>query len=272
MSEITDIGENEALSPTEAIEGNYLEWYQEFDEQNWQKEYSLHNPDHIRADFESADLLIQAALKGNDSDPLGIIKDLEAWNKDRPEAKISREELPLVVRIAFAAHDLGNIASQAKEVDGKLSLDYFKDGYKAKNAEARSQQIAEQVIKASELIQDQKDRFQPLVNHLVNETKYDFGEKTQFQVFMRVVDQIGNDLFSSNENRVIGLLMEMANENPEAVFVPDAFFNFSLRRFGELVPSEKTREAVLAIWGKDLPDEIPGLEKGKVRVEDWLAM
>jgi len=210
-------------------------------------------------------------LKGNDNDPLEIIKDLEAWNQDHPEAKISREELPFVVSDTFAVHDTGNIASRTKEVEGKLSLDYFKDGYRAKNAEARSQQIAEEVIKASGLPRDQKDRFLLLVNHLIGETKYLFDKKTQFRVFMRVVDQIGNDLFSSNENRVTGLLMEMANEDPEAEFVPDLVFNFSRRRFAQLVPDEGARKAILAIWGKEMPDEIPNLQKEKVRVKDWLA-
>ena len=90
-----------------------------------------------------------------------------------------------------------------------------------------------------------------------------------FAVPVRVIDQIGNDLFSPDDEREMGLLLEISRENPRTEFFPYHFFNFARERFSQLVPEKKTREAVLAVWGKQLPPESDSPENF-VSITAWL--
>lgn len=252
---------------TDEITRECLGWHNEFDQKIWKNEASFHNAEHIRATIIAAEILVEKALTGND--PLKIMDDLEKWNREHPSKQIEREELSKVVRLAFASHDLGNIAQEATEQDGKVSL-IFLPQYMAKGGEDRSQKIAKTVMENSKIPEEQKRKWLPLVQHLINETKFMLEGKVSFGVFTRVVDQIGNNLFNTNEKMVIGLLKEMLVENPQAEFTPYSFFNFAKGRFGQLVPNENTRASILEIWGKKLPEDKKELSQKPVKVEDWL--
>lgn len=251
-----------------------LSWHDRFDErwvdEKGQRKESFHNAEHIRATLVSARLLVEAARTGND--PLGIIDDLKKWNQRHPDIQIMDEELGEVTDLAFGCHDLGNIAKGVILEDSGVKLDFL-DAYRAVNAEERAQDIAAAIIQNSGLEEDKKRRYIPLVRHLINETKYMFGgegENAPFARFMRVVDQIGNDLFSKNANRIIGLLEEMREEDPEAKFVAYTFFNFPRVRFPQLEASEENRSAVLKIWHRELPKVNPHLPKKEQIVKDWV--
>lgn len=268
MSEAPEAGEVKEISPTEKIVGQCQKWHWEFNEQFWSGKDSFHNAEHIQATILAAEKLIEAALAGND--PLGIMKDLEKWNKQHPGSEIKKKELLDVVKLAFAFHDLGNIAQETStQPDGKIELDFL-DKYQAKGAEERSQKIAEAVIMASDIPPEQKKRFLPFVLHLISETTYMPRKEAPFGIFVRVVDQIGNDLFSKNERRVNGLLEEMYAENPDAEFLPYFFFNFARERFEQLVPDDDTRDSILKIWDKKLPEEKRNLGKKPIKVRKWL--
>jgi len=212
--------------------------------------------------------LIKAALNGND--PLGIMADLTKWNEQHPDGQIKQEELLTVIKLAFACHDLGNIAEKALIGPNNETRLVFLSQYKADGAEDRSQEITEIVIKASPMPEEQKARFLPLIQHLINETKFMPEKEAPFGIFSRVVDQIGNDLFNTNEERIVGLLEEMGAENPYAEFLPYFFFNFARERFGQLVPNDNERASILGIWGKELPEEKIGLSQEPIKVTEWL--
>lgn len=256
------------ISPSNEVVSQSLAWHDEFNRKSWQGKDSFHDREHVRATLTAAGRLIEAAQAGND--PLGILDDLRRWNEQHPETQISQDELPEVIKITFALHDTGNIAERVIKRNGKSLESVFYEHYKADNAESRSQEIAEKVIGASRLTEDQKRKFLSLVKHLINETKFALSGDVPFGVFARVVDQVGNAIFNENEKMVIGFLEEMRTEDPCAEFPPAFFFNFARRRFEQLVPEEKTRFSVLEIWGKELPEEKKGLEEELVTIADWL--
>ena len=212
-------------------------------------------------------MLVNAASSGND--PLGLMNDLAKWNKEHSDEQIEKSELPVVVSLAFACHDLGNIAEEILEEDGKVKLSFLLQ-YQTQGAEDKSQQIAEKVIKSSDIPEEQKRRFLPLVLHLINETKFQPDGEALFGVFARVVDQIGNDLFSKNERRIYGLLEEMYAENLQAQFNTYFFFNFARKRFIQLVPDETARNIILIIWNKKLPEEKTEFVDRSIKVKDWI--
>jgi len=98
--------------------GKALAHHEEFDETVWGKDKpSFHNKWHILADIKAAKIYVESVLndfKKNPeqvNDPLGILRSLDAWNSDpdNTDAQISKKELPDLIRLAFAGHDLGYI-------------------------------------------------------------------------------------------------------------------------------------------------------------------
>lgn len=215
----------------------------------------LSNNDRPKVDSDNKE---SSAEENND--PLGIKGDLEKWNNEHPNLKIKDNEFSFVVRMAFAAHDLGNIASGFDE-NGNI---VFLDKYQAKDAEERSKEIAKFLISQSSLDDDQKRRFLPLITHLIDQTKYFFdegGKDKLFARFVRVVDQIGGNLFSKDypndqQDLSLGVLYETIYEKGESTFTPNVLFNFVVNRFPELVEDENLRNNILRIFGKSLPNKI----------------
>lgn len=235
-----------------------LEYHEKFDIE-WRKKgrVSYHNENHVNATLDAAQKLVDAALKDN-NDPLGILNDLQIWNDNHRDAVVGQDDFIYVVRMAFAAHDLGNIAYVE---NGKI---IYLDKYQADGAEDRSKQIAERLISQSKLTDDQKRRFLPLITHLIDQTKYFFdegGKDKLFARFVRVVDQIGGNLFSKDypndqQDLSLGVLYETIYEKGESTFTPNVLFNFVVNRFPELVEDENLRNNILRIFGKSLPNKI----------------
>jgi len=239
-----------------------LGWHDEFD-QRWGKD-SFHNRHHIEATMKAASTLVAKAMEGND--PLGILQDLKDWNDKNPSSQVTNDELPTVVSLAFALHDLGNIASGLK--NGKIT---FLDKYQANGAEERSQEIAEEVINNSKLSSNQKQRWLPLIKHLIGQTTYQPQGQEPFGLFARVADQIGNGVLNIKRDEMVdGLLNEMVGENPDATFKPYFFYNFVHERFPQLVPDEATREKILGIWQKNLPPKKENLPSKEIKIRNWL--
>lgn len=268
--QMPEIGEQEQkdTSLVKKITDQCLVWHQEFNSAYWQKKPSFHDQDHVLATIKAGTRLWQAACQ-EDRDPLEIKRNLELWNQSHPRNAVDEAELGKGMEIAFACHDLGNIAAKAKKENGGVKI-IFHDAYRAKGAEERSQKIAKTIIKVSDLDEELKGRLLPLVVHLIGEAVYTGGQDKPFGVMVRVVDQIGNDLFNANQEKAKGLLEEMRAEDAGATFNPDFFFNFARQRFPQLVASQATRQAILEIWEKSLAGEVTGLPNEQVSVRDFL--
>lgn len=265
----------------ERIGNQSREWHDQFDREIWGEKLSFHNWKHVEAVEKAGTLLIEAVIKGHD--PLGLKEHIDRWNKDNPEAQIkSLEDFATIYRIAVYCHDNGNIIRQLDFSDGHCSPIYL-DGYTADNAENRSIEIATALIDMSSLTNEDKTRLKKIVAHLIEQTRFGYDKndsegKLPFAKLMRVADQIGNDFFSTNEERVWGLLEEQLGEKPDSQIDPHYFFNFVLERFPQLVKDENIRNQILQIWGVSMPKErlnlpqgIP-LSKDKVPVANFIKL
>lgn len=227
----------------EVLVNKALNFHKEFDKK-WRENYpySFHNQYHIKACITSIKKLLEAALKGKD--PLGIKKDLDKWNQEH-KSNISLKDFILILILAFAFHDLGNISEVR---DGEIT---FLDGYKSEGAEERSKEIALKLMNGKI-----KGEWQELILHLIEETKFNITEERPFSILVRVIDQIGGNLFNEDRTRVLGLILELVKEKGRFAFNPYKFFNFVRIRIGELIKQPETRELVLKIWGRGLPKPI----------------
>jgi hypothetical protein len=215
----------EISSKAEKIIQLSFNFHKEFD-RRWKEEKrhfaSYHNRNHIQATIDAATQLINKAFNG-EMDPLDLTKDLQKWNQANPNSQITGDEFLEVVRLAFSMHDLGNIASGVK-VDEKGDLKpYYLDGYTAKGAEERSVKIAEEIVNNSGLDEEKKNRYLLLIKHLIEQTTFqptDEDKNKPFATFVRVVDQIGGNLFNrqSRKEIVFGLIEEGIFENKEFNF------------------------------------------------------
>ncbi len=250
----------EQLSPQEIWE-KCLTWHDTFDSEVWNNKDSFHNRRHIEAVVGAVKKYMDGCSR--DDDPLELYKSLDLWNNSHPDLIIPEDELSEAIMFAIYTHDTGNIISFLSVRSGNIKPSFLpnytagKDVFTGKVAEERSQAIAEFLINNSNLGEEKKQRYNQFVKHLINETKYmPEDQKSPFSVFMRVMDQIGNDLFSQNERRLLGLIYENGIENPFAEVNPYFFVNFVRERFKQLVTDENDRQRILEIWGKNLPDEV----------------
>ncbi len=245
-----------------------LNWHKKFKQEHWQGKASFHDEYHIQSTLEAVTLLIRAARKIS-TDPLKILADLETWNTQHPEIQITEDEFGLAARLAFACHDLGNILKTTILENNQVEPVFWQT-YTAQNAEARSQAAASALIHASKLPETLKLKLLPLVNHLIDQTQFALAEPVPFYRFAKVVDQIGNSLFTTNRECQVGLLEEMVGENPDTEINPFQFFNFARIRFPELLPDETARHQILHIWGKDLPEEKTEFSHQSTKAATWL--
>jgi hypothetical protein len=258
----------EHLQPENEIIEQCLDWHQEFDRYHWKK-ISFHNVRHITTCLISARALLDKALYTPD-DPLNINQDLDSYNQVAASPhKLSQDDLYLATLIAFACHDLGNIAEDIVLENGKLKIVFQKSGYKAKDAEERSSSMAKTIIGNSKLSTRQKERLTPIVQHLIKQSTFDLDSTALFGRMVRVVDQIGSAVFLPDNTRVPGLLTESLNEGM-TVFNPDEYYNFARKRMVELVGDSKDRVNVLAVWQTDLP-RLKDVPKSPQNIERWLA-
>jgi len=227
----------------EVLVNKALNFHKEFDKK-WRENYpySFHNQYHIKACINSIKKLLEAALKGKD--PLKIKEDLDKWNQEH-KSHITLEDFTLILILAFAFHDLGNIAEVR---DGEIT---FLDGYKSEGAEERSKEIALKLMEKKKI----KREWQELILHLIEETKFNIEDVRPFSILVRVIDQIGGNLFNEDKTRVLGLILELVREKGIFTFNPYNFFNFVRIRIEELITQQEIK-SVLEIWGKDLPKPI----------------
>lgn len=206
--------------------------------------FSFHNENHVRAVMLASKLLVQAALNDSSRDPIIIIQSLTNWNQKHPEGQITKKELSIIIQLAFAFHDLGNIARME---DGQLIYlpTYCARGLKegdSKEAEERSCEIAQYLLGRSSLLEDQKKRFLPLIKHLIMQTKFVYdqdqeekGYEKPFAVFARFCDQICNAVVSTDWNHPLGLAFENWQVDPEVEVNLFYYFNFVLLRAESLL-------------------------------------
>ncbi len=217
---------------------------------------SYHNEHHIRSVVDCVRAVFGQALTG--PDPFCLREDLDRWNRARPP--LSFDELAWVSTIAFACHDLGNIAEGPDIVtagDGRPGI-AFRAWYDSSTlhpaplVEIRSADIADGLLRALVPEPGFRDRFEPAIRHLVMQTVFHF-EKTEsenpFWLMMQTVDMIGSYFFSpvSRCEAVAGLFAEMRVQKLGSV--PVVGFLTSLKeRFDNLLKSPSDRDAVLAVF------------------------
>jgi len=256
-----------------------LNFHKEFD-RRWKEDKrhfaSYHNENHIQATIDAATQLINKAFN-EEMDPLDLRKHLQNWNQANPNAQITKSEFLEVVCLAFSMHDLGNIACGVKvDEKGDLQLDYL-DGYTAKGAEERSVKIAEEIVNNSDLDEEKKNRYLLLIKHLIEQTTFqptDEDKNKPFANFVRVVDQIGGNLFNSQrtEEIVAGLIEEGIFEKGEFKFNPHRFFNFVNLRLPELVGEEKVDMIFKAFEKEKLSMIDVKDEQITIKREDWKGL
>ena len=241
-----------------------LKQHDQFDKLIWKNKPSYHNRHHIEAVIKTAAVLWKQALLGND--PLCILQNLEIWNKQH-KTNITPKEFGLIIRLVFACHDLGNISEIVTTANGMERIVYL-HYYQSYEAEQRSIQIADFLIRRTGLPHDQKRKYIPLVTHLIEQTKFGYDKNYPtplFAVFTRISDQIGNELHNKNDKKIHGLIQEKLRENPYYKMRPYSIINFTRIRMQILIPDETRqstswkRTAVLKIIDPHIPLDAEGL-------------
>ena len=229
---------------------------------------SFHNVHHIEAVEVATNLLLE---KIDYSDPFGLKAALASWNSKKPlNERLSQVDMELGIKLAVSTHDLGNIVDTLGFTDSGFTP-RFNRGYRSQGAEERSKQIVQTLLMGSGVSREKINKLLPFVQYLIDETKFNFlDSKTGFACFMRTVDQIGNGLFNTTDFAT-NLLYEMYGENPDATFVPKSHFNFARQRFSVLVPSQETRDGILKIWNRELPEEKQDYANTNTKIADYLA-
>jgi hypothetical protein len=280
------IAKNEPLSSGEDIYQRALQLHDTFDAQVWKRQPSFHNKFHIESLRQAFTPLFE---QRNESDPLDIRGNLDAWNQRHPQAQIHEDELPEVFTIAIACHDLGNIIdaeSFTTHPDGQFNFKYLTEGYTEAHAEERSKIIAERLIQATtfpvekESLGAKQARYTQFVKHIIDQTKYlkdpktmDFPNDDSFRTITETLDQLGTHFFRTDsiQNPVKGLLLEKNAENlrdiekkpetkPLIIGNPANFVNWVEIQFPKLVPDEEKRTEIIRIWGKSMPDHRSGFD------------
>ena len=268
---VEDVLSKKELSQNEAF-GLPLLWHRDFD-LRWDKE-SLHNIQHIDADWESFKTYIDNFSK--DNDPLGINKDLYLWNESvSEENRLTNEELIEAFQWAIRFHDVGNILRDIEIKNGEVIPIYNQVGgnfvYDDVGAEGRSVAIFKKVIEATDMDESLKGKFSTLVEHLIDQTRLDMDEEDKtkpFSVSMRFFDQIGNGLFNENPNMVYGYIREIVAIEPDRMINPYFFYNFVRMRAPELI-GESNLERTLSILGKEIPEVVEGYSNKDIKACDF---
>jgi len=262
-SKVEFVVAKEAPSSQEIFDQS-LRWHDEFNARFWKDKESYHDRDHVEAADTALQLFVEEAFKENGKDPLDIKGNLKRWNENHPEAFVEEKDFAEVCKLFIGFHDNGNIMEDVKLVDGKWEPVYLEKGYKAEDAEDRSAKIAARVLRNLPE-KDPRHKFIPLIQQLINETKFMLtDEKQEFALLSRVADQIGNGLFNKKGTKCVeGLRQEMVHEKPERTYYPspDFFANFERQRLDQLVPDTNTQTQLLDVLQKPLPEPRAGFSK-----------
>lgn len=242
---------------------------------------SYHNGQHVAAVCDCAEALLSAYASG--SDPFGLSREARRWSKATGEEPPDLEALRSAFGVAFACHDLGNIASSALVTwDGpSFGLEHarFYDSsarYATPAVEVRSAAIARAILASRRGKNGREKALAPLVEHLVLQTVFHFekdSDDAPFWTPVQVVDMIGSYFFLSvpRLEAIAGLFAEMRMQKPGSI--PVLPFLTSLEeRFVRLVPDPGVRREVLAIlerngYGRtresvfDVPERFRGMTR-----------
>jgi hypothetical protein len=255
--------------------------HKRFQEEVWRGRPSFHNPLHVLASWEAAAGIFRALP---DRDPLGLMDELERWNRLYRQ-RLSIEELEMVFKAAIGWHDTGNIlkVSNRDDLTNEVGIDHrpeqlvdvlvdlhftFLPHYTAKGAEGRSVAALKKLFSVVGIADPV---LYEAIYSLILETYYQLNEDFPFALVMRVIDQLGHNLFRNQEEIMIGLLEENMAEDEKATLVPDREMNFFYYRSRELLPNDEVRSELISIWGKSDVAYKEGFSSEPVLAGEWLA-
>ncbi|HYN43819.1 MAG TPA: hypothetical protein VE129_18720 [Thermoanaerobaculia bacterium] len=242
---------------------------------------SYHNERHVAAVCDGVEAVFEAMAAG--SDPFGIARDARRWAESTGDPEPGFEALRTAFGVAFACHDLGNIAASTRiSVDGSgLGLEHarFYDSsalYATPAVEIRSAAIAHELLVSKGGACGRVPALARLVEHLVLQTVFHYekvSDETPFWFPMQVVDMIGSYFFlsASRLEAIAGLFAEMRVQRPGSI--PVLPFLTSLEeRFEKLVADPGARQDVLAAFERnafgrtaasvfDVPDRYLGMSR-----------
>jgi hypothetical protein len=218
---------------------------------------SYHNERHVAAVCDGVEAVFAALQAG--IDPFGIARDARRWAESTGEPEPDLEALHIAFGVAFACHDLGNIAASGRITEGGLGLGLeharFYDSsalYGTPAVEIRSAAIARALLESKGGPCGRVPALARLVEHLVLQTVFHFekvSDEAPFWSPMQVIDMIGSYFFLSvpRLEAIAGLFAEMRVQRPGSI--PVLPFLTSLEeRFEKLVADPGARRDVLAAF------------------------
>jgi hypothetical protein len=252
-------------------------FHKDFSEK-WKEKYGsdFHNEKHIVALMEVSERYLDSCEE--DRDPLKVLKSIAAWNEENPEYDLDLEKFKKAAKLAFAWHDMGNIASDLNfEDDTPKYLDVYTAGElevngQTKIAEERSKDMFLKALEQSDIEDGEKRLYEKLVPELIMLTvfKQDVPKDESFALFVPVVDQIGNSLLNNDPHKLRGLVVELGVEaqinNDARMINPYYFVNFLNIRMQHMLGGET--DVFLQMIGAPMP-ELPGVENKYDRPMGW---
>ena len=221
---------------------------------------SYHNERHVAAVCDGVESIFTALQAG--SDPFGITRDARRWAESTGQPEPDLEALRIAFGVAFACHDLGNIAASTRiSLDGSgLGLEHagLYDSsalYGTPAVEIRSAAIAHALLVSKGGECGRVPALARLVEHLVLQTVFHFEKVSDDAPFwspMQVIDMIGSYFFLSvpRLEAIAGLFAEMRVQRPGSI--PVLPFLTSLReRFEKLVADPGARRDVVAAFERN---------------------
>jgi len=218
---------------------------------------SYHNEHHVAAVCDGIEAVFLALEAG--SDPLGIDRGARLWADSTGGPEPGREALRTAFGVAFACHDLGNIAASARvSLDGNgLGLEHARlydssSLYSTPAVEIRSAAIAHALLLSKGGPCGRTPALTRLVEHLVLQTVFHFEkvfDAAPFWLPIQVVDMIGSYFFLSTTRfeAIAGLFAEMRVQRAGSIPV-QPFLSSLEERFEKLVTDPGARREVLGIF------------------------
>lgn len=223
---------------------------------------SYHNDRHVEAVCDCVEAVVDATEAG--SDPFGLAREALRWSEETGAGALRPGSLRTALGVAFACHDLGNIAAaDTISLDGGrpglgLTLAPIYDSsalYRTPAVELRSAAIANALLAAKGGNCGKSRSLARLVEHLVLQTVFHFekvSDDAPFWGLMQVVDMIGSYFFLSVSRleAIAGLFAEMRVQKPGSIPVL-AFLTSLEERFERLVPDPGRRREILAVFERN---------------------
>lgn len=221
---------------------------------------SYHNDRHVAAVCDGIEAVFAALGEG--ADPFGIAAGARSW-ADWTGARVPDvASLRTAFGVAFACHDLGNIAASpriSRSGDG-IGLQHARiyDSsalYATPEVEIRSAAIASALLRSRPDEPGAEPERTRLVEHLVLQTVFHFekvSDPAPFWLPMQVVDMIGSYFFltSTRFEAIAGLFAEMRVQREGSIPVLP-FLSSLEERFDKLLVDPASRQEALAIFERN---------------------